>query len=137
MNTHDINRLQTALVLDEAARKADNQFDIMSDVDILKAFNISTGTENTEVYDGSLVNRLLSNRQERPSRSTWESMYALAKSNGLQAAHAAELYFHLKDRYPIRDDTHPDDAPPNIVGAGVAGLGLMADGKGKEEEDCD
>lgn len=137
MDSRDIERLKSVLMLDEANRKINNNFDVISDVTILKDFNISTVTNDSEVYAGSLVHRLLSNRDERPSSEMWSALTGLAKSNDLQSAHAAELYFYLKDKYPIRNDIQPDDAPPNITGDAVtSGFGLMADGEGGDE-DCD
>ena len=138
MENRELKRLKALLSFEEVERNTNAGFEMLSDVDILKAFNLPASSLDVEIYERSLVKRLLTERNNRPSKRTWDEFFNLAKSNDLQAGHAAELYFHLKDRYPIRTepDSGPDDTPPNIVGGGMEGFGLMADGGGKEE-DCD
>ena len=131
MDNNDLNRLKAITALDEATRVS-STFDILSDVDILKAFNLPTNIHDEEVYGNSLVGRLLSERNQRPSKSTWNAYFSLAKSEGLQAAHAAELYFHVKDRYPVRSHEEAPDTPDNMIGDAAGGFGLMGDDK-----DCD
>ena len=142
METKEIRRLEALVSFEKVERKTNAQFDLMSDVNILKAFNLPANVKDTELYEKSLVKRLLTDRENRPSTDVWNEFYNLAKSNDLQAADAAELYFFMKDKYPIRDDSQPADAPPNIVGDAMGSFGLMADGGGNGEDkdkdkDCD
>ena len=135
LTNSDIAKMKMAVAFDEITRSNDSSFDMLSDVDILKSFNIAPNTQDSEIYEGSLVSLLLKNRNKRPSKNTWNALCELAKSNGLYVADAANLYFYIKDQYPMRNDIQPDDAPPNITGDAAGGFGLMGDNK--KEKDCD
>ena len=134
----DFAILKAVLSLEDIQRENNINFDVMSDVDILKAFNLPLDMSDEEVYEGSLVNRLLKNRQERPSRNTWDIYMNIAKSNDLVTADAAEMYFYVKDKYPIRDESKPDeDGQPGVSVDAFEGMGLMMDGPPGGEDDCD
>jgi len=133
MDSIDLERLEVAIKLDNSGKRINpNEFDVISDSTILKSFNLPLTIDDVNIYEKSLVKRLLSNRIERPSNDTWNGFLNIAKAEDMTVANAAELYFYIKDKYPIRNDTQPDDAPPNITGdAPMEGFGLMGDDKDK------
>lgn len=121
-------------------------FDFLSDINILKSFDLPISTRLEDVHEGTLAYRLLDGRDIRPSTDLWDTLMTFSKSvYAEEPAHmAAEIYFEvLSDmpdivfipetneelakedwqkivvepgKYPPRDDTSPDDAMPNITG---------------------
>ena len=138
----------------------------MSDIDILKSFNLPMDTRLNDLHEGTLAYRLLDDRANRPSKTLLDECILIAKSQNASfpPTFAAELYLDilmtddseigglppssldvekqvLEDKkYPPRDDTMPDDAMPNI-GGGMADVGggdfKSEDSIEPPKKDCD
>lgn len=111
-----------------------SQEDLLTDMDILKSFNMPV-LNDEQIFEGSYVSKMLKERDKRPTRNTWILFLKTAEDCGLNATDAAELYFHYleKQENPFMPT---DEAPPNIVGSSIDGLGLSAD-EDKKKKDCD
>ena len=123
-----------------AALRSNNPEDsnLLTDMDILKSFDLPVMNDE-HLYKNSSVARLLRERENRPSKSLWSKFMKTADDCGLSANDAADLYFHLlsKDNRQEHNPMMPsDEAPPNVGGSAIDGLGLSADGR-KDDEDCD
>lgn len=112
----------------------DTNTDILTDLDILKAFDLPL-IKDDDIFEGSVVARMLKERDKRPTRDTWSKFMKTATDCGLGAQDAGELYFHYLDKQnPLIPH---DEVEPNIGGSSIDGLGLSADGGGEGEEKCD
>ncbi len=164
-----LQHLKLLAKIEALQKKVTDDFDFLSDIDILKSFNLPISTGVEDIHEGTLVYKLLSGRSKRPSSNLWTSLLGFTKSvNAEDPAHmAAEIYFEVlfdmpdliytpasneelakeeqmssidkaivePGKYPPRDDTHPDDAMPNITGGQAdvqGGTFLSDDGEGKD-----
>ena len=151
--TNEIDlKLMGLLVKSDMSVRKNNPYrvDIVSDVQIITDLKLPVVNDD-QFFKKSLAYRMLHNREERPTHKTWRIFKKTAEDFSLTKENAAELYFHLLDmqsvqpvkevaiieekKYPMRDDTIPaEEAPPNVVGMAMGGLGLMGDGK---KDECD
>lgn len=146
-----IDALKIWATVDKALPKIEDNLTLVDDINILKSFELDPTTNVEELIKGTLVYKMLTDRESRPTLEWWESSMILAKSlNTLEtpAFLAAFLYyepetFYLGDFIEKAERStqgkHQDlEMMPNSSGGdGMAGLGLMADGGPGDDEDCD
>ena len=145
-----IDVLKIWATVDKALPKIEDNLSLVDDISILKSFELDPTTNVEELIKGTLVYKMLTDRESRPTLEWWESSLLLAKSlNTLEtpAFLAAFLYyepetFYLGDfieKAEPSDRGNPQDLemmPNSSGGSPIDGLGLMADGPG-DDEDCD
>lgn len=136
------------------------EFDYLSDIGILKSFDLPLTTQLNDLHEGTLPYRLLKDRKNRPSADLWKKCLLIAKSQkaSYPPTFAAEIYLDVlmkneeeeespdfekqiveDKQYPPRDDTRPEDAMPNITGgmADVQGGDFKSLDSEKGLKDCD
>lgn len=138
--------------LDKALPKDDESI-LLNDLEILKSFDLDVTTNIEDLISGTLVYKMLVDRNSRPSLKWWETCCNLAKIiRGVDepAFLSAFLYyepetFNLNDFLDIKKDerrkigvSQDIEIPENIDGGSpIDGLGLCADGaSGEEKERC-
>jgi hypothetical protein len=137
-----LKQLKFLCQIENMQKSLDPEFDFLSDTSILKSFSLPLTTQISEIYPDTYLYKLLTDRDKRPSTRLWKLCISAAKSVNASDVpiFAAELYYDILQKqiieeknYPPRDDTRPDDAPPNIVGyASDSGGGVF-----KQEPDPD
>ena len=92
-----LNHLKLLAKIEELQKEVNPDFDFLSDIDILKSFNLPISLELEDVHAGTLIYRLLSSRTGRPSTELWGNLIGFTKGvNAEDPAHmAAEIYFDV------------------------------------------
>ena len=130
----------------------------ISDVDILDAFRLPLNTKTSAFREGTLVYKVLSDRESRPSQEWWHSCLEFAKSvpdMEEPAFFTSFLYYEptvfnpelfmkgLNDtgatpattRRGVSHDTEIDENIGAMGGQAIDGLGMSDDGEEEEKED--
>lgn len=119
-----LQQLKLLTNIDSMERKLDPEFDFLSDVDILKSFNLPLSTKLEDIHEGTLAYRLLEDRENRPSKPLWEKCMQIAKSSNAQSlpTFAAELYLEVltkqtseADHLHALDDAEKGGLPASSV----------------------
>ncbi len=132
--------------IDKMDKQLNPNFEYLSDIGILKSFELPLETQLSDLHEDTLVYKLLKDRENRPSRDLWLKCMELAESQraSFPAIFAAEVYLDIlnkqimeEGKYPPTEDTTPDDAPPNITGGGadIQG-GSFKSLDGEDEGEC-
>jgi hypothetical protein len=134
--------------------KTSSDTQLITDIDILKSFNLDETTNIEELIEGTLVHKMLIERSSRPTMEWWESSMLIAKSIDIidEPAFFSAFLYYEPDTFDVADFIElkkaeitrgkPQDLemmPNSSGGSAMAGLGMSADGHHgpEDDKDCD
>ena len=138
--------------VDRVLPKTSSDAQLLTDIDILKSFDLDETTNIENLIEGTLVHKMLVDRTSRPTAEWWKSSMLIAKAIDTVAEPAffsAFLYyepdtFDVTDFIELAEVTRgkPQDLemmPNTSGGSAIDGLGMSADGvePGPKDDDCD
>ena len=138
--------------VDRVLPKTSSDAQLLTDIDILKSFDLDETTNIEDLIEGTLVHKMLVDRTSRPTAEWWNSSMLMAKAIDTVAEPAffsAFLYyepdtFDVIDFIALAEVTRgkPQDLemmPNTSGGSAIDGLGMSADGvePGPKDDDCD
>ena len=74
-----IDALKIWATVDKALPKIEDNLTLVDDISILKSFELDPTTNVEELIKGTLVYKMLTDRESRPTLEWWESSLLLAK----------------------------------------------------------
>jgi hypothetical protein len=142
--------------VDRVLPKTSSDAQLLTDIDILKSFDLDETTNIENLIEGTLVHKMLVDRTSRPTAEWWESSMLIAKSIdviGEPAFFSAFLYYE-PDTFDIIDFIEIEKAeitrgkpqdlemmPNSSGGSPIDGLGMSADdlehNNGPKDDECD
>jgi len=161
----DLNSMQRGIDLfkmlstvDKTIEKVDGPRDCISDLQILKAFELCECTKTEDLIDGTLIYKMLTDRGSRPSVEWWEGCIDFAKSfeDMEEPAFFATFLYHKPDKFRpdsfmkglndtggtprgsghgVSHDTEIDENIGAAGGQAIDGLGMSDDGMDDETDD--
>ena len=140
--------------VDRVLPKTSSDTQLVTDIDILKSFNLDETTNIEELIEGTLVHKMLIERSSRPTMEWWESSMLIAKSIDVvdEPAFFSAFLYYEPDTFDITDFIElnkaeitrgkPQDLemmPNSSGGSAMEGLGMSADGHHgpEDDKDCD
>ena len=138
--------------VDRVLPKTSSDAQLLTDIDILKSFDLDETTNIEDLIEGTLVHKMLVDRTSRPTAEWWNSSMLMAKAIDTVAEPAffsAFLYYE-PDTFDVTDFIElavvtrgkPQDLemmPNTSGGSAIDGLGMSADGHHgpEDDKDCD
>jgi hypothetical protein len=130
---------------------------LVNDINILKSFDLDETTNVEDLVTGTLVHKMLVDRNSRPTADWWESSMLIAKSIDAidEPAFFSAFLYYESDTFKVSDFIDIEKAERsaygvsqdlgemdnNSGGSPIDGLGMSADGvelsNGPKDEDCD
>jgi len=138
--------------VDRVLPKTSSDAQLLTDIDILKSFDLDETTNIEDLIEGTLVHKMLVDRTSRPTAEWWNSSMLMAKAIDTVAEPAffsAFLYYE-PDTFDVTNFIElavvtrgkPQDLemmPNTSGGSAIDGLGMSADGHHgpEDDKDCD
>ena len=130
---------------------------LVNDINILKSFDLDETTNVEDLVTGTLVHKMLVDRNSRPTADWWDSSMSIAKSIDSidEPAFFSAFLYYEPDTFKVSDfidiekaersaygvSQDLEEMPNNSGGSPMGGLGMSADGlelsHGPKDEDCD
>ena len=154
--TRGVDLFQLWANVDRVIEKSSDYSPHVSDVDILKSFDLCECTKTEDIAEGTLIHKMLTDRGSRPSSEWWNECVTFAKSvDGMEepAFFAAFMYYESENfdsehfmkglndtggtprtsRRGVSHDTEIDENIGAMGGQAIDGLGMSNDGGGVDK----
>ena len=140
--------------VDRVLPKTSSDISLLTDIDILKSFDLDETTNVEDLIEGTLVYKMLVDRASRPTSEWWDSSMLMAKSINVvdEPAFFSAFLYYEPETFDITDfievskaevtqgKPHDLEEMPNTSGgSAIDGLGMSDDGYHgpEDDEDCD
>ena len=151
-----IDLLKMMAIIDKSIEKVDETKDRISDIQLLKAFDLCECTNTEDLKKGTLVHLMLSDRGSRPSVEWWKECTDFAKGfeDMAEPAFFATFLYHKPDNFnpsgffkglndtggqvrhgrAMSRDTEIDENIGAMGGGAIDGLGMSDDDEDAKEQ---